>query len=193
MSKITPIICFNCANLFSESENGDLGCPECGFTVEHDLYQKLLNYAAETVEFGYHYRLTYEADFNEGRMDDPKVRTRYAIGFDDIWIFIALAALSGIVGNAAYDLVKLAATKIINRQAGISNRSKFKTISRMLENEKRFEIFIKYIQDFHQNGVSTLPPKIAGAVAEEMLVHEVVPLFPANREGMLKPLTEAEL
>lgn len=193
MRHITQILCFNCAYISPDTEDAEIICPKCGFTTERDSYQKIIQYAAEVVEFGYHYRLTYERDLDEGKLDAPNVRIRYALSIEVIWVFVALAALSGVIGNATWDFIKAVIKEIINSQTETNNRTRYESISRMLENEERFGTFIQYIQEYHRKGINALHPKVAEAVAEEMIVDEAVSLFPYDRNGMLVPLSQEEL
>lgn len=161
--EITQTICFNCAHLF-QSSNEIITCPECSFTIERDRYEKLINYASDAVEFGYHYRQTYEDDLQAGELN-----VRHALVFDDIWIFAGLAALSGIIGNAAYDVLKIVIRKLREKRAEVIEYDMVQQALKNLENEEELRLFLQYILDYH-NSLENVDAQVKGVIIEEMII-----------------------
>lgn len=188
MVQSTQLICFNCANLFSYEGGSNIVCPECAFSINRKVYNRLINYASEAAEYGYLYRQTYEKDFHKG-----KLNSRYQISFDEIWIFAALAALSGVIGNATYDLIKIAINKIRRKRAEFTKASIFVSASRVLGNEEQFKLFLRYIEEFHKQGLKGLPDEVAIAILEEMFVDETVKLLPRGSDGEHRVASKEEL
>jgi hypothetical protein len=69
---------------------------------------KLFMFAAETYYYGHQYRVVYEEQFKNADED-----LRFSLEFaGEAFAWVMLAVLSGVVGNAAYDLLKAAVSKI---------------------------------------------------------------------------------
>lgn len=139
--EITEFICFNCANLFADTREVILICPECGNAIDRTAHEKLLEYAADAVEYGYHYRQIYEEDLKQGDIEGAN-----AIVFDDIWMFVALAGLSGVIGNATYDAIRLAIRKISERRLALKDDQlaieAVKDVLKLIDNEQDFALFL---------------------------------------------------
>jgi len=188
MTPITQIVCFSCANLFPDMESNEIICPECGFAVQRDLYQRLLSYASYAVGFGYHYRLAYENQIHK-----QQGRVRYALTFDQIWVFAAVAALSGIIGNASYDLIKMVIRKIRSKRVQIAVIPDDSEFVRILESDERFSTFLQYIENFDTDYRQGIHFQVAQALIEEMTAHEFARLWPHNNDGTPQRLSEEEL
>jgi len=74
---------------------------------------------------------------------------------------MAVAALSGVVGNASYDLVKLVIRKIRNSVRDDSNLD-------IPRSEQEIEIFIEYVREYHTGEMET-DDLVISAVREEEL------------------------
>jgi hypothetical protein len=101
------IVCLGCANLTSDDNRGG-SCSKCGVQLSPDVYGKLLAYAERLVRYGYQYRGLYEDEVRDGE----EQRRHYLLPLHEIFNFIGLAVLSGIVGNTAHELVKAAIGRI---------------------------------------------------------------------------------
>ncbi len=153
-----------------QEELNEIICPECGFTVERDTFERLMKYASEAMRFGYHYRLVYEDDYRkEGRLS-----SRYALSPLGIALsFAAIAALSGVIGNISYDIIKKVIQKIKEKSSNPDDSSA-KSYN-ILNNEEEFRVFTMYIEDFH-NDLQNVIPEIAAAVIREMIVDKTLEL-----------------
>jgi len=102
----THLLCLCCGNLLSREEVTDT-CPCCGSHIDVDELLRLYDYAAHVYYYGHQYRQAYEAQ------EQAEQRVRYCLQFaGEAFAWTMLAVLSGVVGNAAYDLVKVIVTKI---------------------------------------------------------------------------------
>ena len=96
------LLCLACATLIDPSEIVEAHCPACGEPIDVQELLRLYEFAAETYYYGHQYRVVYEKQFEES-----KNRVHYSLAFGgEVFAWIMLAVLSGVVGNAAYDLLK---------------------------------------------------------------------------------------
>ena len=159
------LFCFGCGNIFSLVNRSDIICPECSFEKNHRKYQKILRYAHNALKFGYRYRKTYEEDYaRRGNLD-----TRYALTpTPEIFAFLAIAALSGIVGGErhAKDVYIKSSTEV--RQY-VETMPGDKVVIDLSEEE--MAAFIKFAAPTHAEYVAKLEAKgLPGqAVYDEML------------------------
>ncbi len=99
-SQPTNLLCLACGNLLPREDVFDI-CPRCASIVDVDELLRLYEYAAHVYYYGHQYRLAYETQ------QQPEQKARYNIEFaGEAFAWTTLAVLSGVVGNAAYDLVK---------------------------------------------------------------------------------------
>lgn len=158
-------ICFQCACVFPQKSNMTIECPDCHYQADPQTYENLLAYATDAVNYGYHYRLLYENEYEY----DTSLSTRASILVEEIWTFCALAALSGIIGNAAYDLLKTVILKIVGQFKQKNDSHQVEQIIKILEDPTQFELLMRYLKDFH-NGMPGLNPTVKRAILEEMEV-----------------------
>lgn len=166
MKKSQLVLCFSCANVFRLKKEMNLTCPECGFTVNLDNYEKLFKYANDAVYFGYCYRKTYEKDFkNEG-----KITNRYALApLSEIFIFIGIAAICGIIGGISYDIVKKVISKMKYKTSNIKIKYYYKDLNKILNDSKELRIFIEYIDEFC-GGLNNIKQEIKYEIKKEMFI-----------------------
>ncbi len=159
------VICFRCATVF-ESTNTEVHiCPGCSNEMKFQDYEFIINYSRDAIEFGYHYRLVYEEQYKE----KGDIHVHYFLDTpSECWIFVISAILSGVIGNASYDLIK----KVIKKIASSYNPQSKEIIEllKMTENDKEYQTMIRYIQDFHKD-LEGLPIEIKDAIMQEMLIH----------------------
>ena len=162
-------LCLQCATLLPSGTEELIFCPACGFSIQRSTFQQLFDYASDAIEIGFHYRRKCEVEgITNKRSSLPPL--------SEIWVFVALAALIGIIGNATYDLVKKTIRKIIPTQGKAREETKRTTGSFLdLEDDSFLNLFIEYMSDFH-NGFNNLPPDLRDYLDEELLVHQMVRL-----------------
>lgn len=189
--RLSHTLCFSCGEIFPASGGEKLLCRKCGFSVGYNSYYKIMNYAMHTVYYGYYYRRAYE----EQLFDEGDITTHYAlIDPSDLACFLAVSALSGIIGNLAYDLIKKAIHAINQKFRTLGCEIDQSLIS--LSSEKDIIIFIQYIQEFHSDS-EQIPSKIKRAILEEIISWEVADMFskhnPQTKEEIKDILRKAFL
>lgn len=157
------LICIRCASVYEPSKDELYRCPKCSFVVKKEFYNKLINYAKGAAEYGYIYRLTYEQDYER----DKTLSKRYKLSAEEIWTFCALAALSGIIGNVAYDVLKGATKKIIDQFKSKGDSGDINEIEDVMNNSDKFDLFIYYLTDYY-NGMPNVNPAIRDTIVEEI-------------------------
>jgi hypothetical protein len=160
--------CFSCGAIFIAKDEIALSCPDCGFSYDIHNYRKILNYALKVTRFGYCYRRRYEINYDE----TFKHKIRYYLGpIDQILIFIGVAAISGIIGGASYDLVKRIRNKI-RRQLSGKRQVLDENCLRLLNDEKEFRIFLKYIEQFCE-GMDEIPAEVGELIVQEIYIDKM--------------------
>ena len=141
-------ICLNCGRIIE-----DLTCPNCHYTMSEKEYNEIIEKAQKAIRYGYYYRKVAEKDLNaHPNLLSP---TNYIE-------WIAAAVLAGV----SYDLLKYLAVKIHNyiKNKLASNKNKYSDI---LNDEKRFQEFIKYLQEY-KDGLVTLDKDKKKYIEEEL-------------------------
>lgn len=174
-------ICFNCASLYIPSNAGQYTCPYCKHSFDVDLYEEILEYAKTAVYYGYDYRKKYEEQTDK----DDKVTTTYCLNEPlAIACFIGVAAISGIIGNASYDLVKKVVGKIKRSSENIPQ-----DIGQWKQEifiETNINVLVQYIQEFHADKLETTD-EIKYHIGKERLISSLTALM------LSKMLTEKNL
>lgn len=164
-------ICFSCACIFTDNDRGRfVDCPECGFSIGRGRFRKIMQWAYEAVRYGFDYRRSFE------RARTDQAESIETIHFclsppEQILVFAAAAAASGIIGNAAYDLIKAAIKKIINECSNKGMQPRAETI-RLLTDQQEFEQFLKYLEEFYR-GMSGVDEKIRAHILEEVFADKM--------------------
>ncbi|WP_432664501.1 hypothetical protein R9X47_28730 [Wukongibacter baidiensis] len=179
------VLCFGCAEIYKIHNTKELCCPECGYSIGYESYKKIYDYAADAVEFGYQYRLTYEKEYERY----GEIKYHYCLkSMGEVAHFLSIAALSGIIGNLSTDSVK----RIILVIKSKIRRKKLDThdLINIIDNEDKLDEFLEYIEDFY-NEFYSLKPEIREAIYEEMIVHSTTNIMKNimfNKEEKLKEL-----
>ncbi len=155
-------LCLSCASII---DNGN-SCSACGSPISRD-YDIIVSAAKSSVEFGILYRNYYESQLTR----NGEISSKASIVPPDQWlVFIGIAALSGIVGNASYDLIKSVIRKIISKAKREGGESCFTEFQ--LESSHGIEIFIEYIREYNE-GMPNVSPEVRSAIVEEILIHGI--------------------
>jgi len=162
-------LCFGCAHIHDFNNKGRfLICPKCGFRIGRGRQNKLIDYSYDAVRYGYNYRITYEGE-HDGCGDEA----RYSLAPpEEALIFVAAAIASGIIGNAAYDVVKSVINKIKSSIQDSKNYRNFEQTIFVLENEGEIERFTTYMRDFY-NGFEGVNKKVVVAIMEEVVADKL--------------------
>lgn len=145
-------ICLNCGRI-----NESLTCPNCHYTISEEEYNEIIEKAQETIRYGYYYRK--EAEKNLNIHYDLLSPTNYLE-------WIAAAVLAGV----SYDLVKYLAIRIYNyvKDNLTSNEKQYSRIIDILNDETKFQEFVKYLQEY-KDGLATLQEDKKKYIEEEIL------------------------
>lgn len=144
-------ICLNCGHI-TES----LTCPNCYHIMSEDEYNKVIEKAQKSIRYGYYYRKEAEENINvHYNLLSP---TNYLE-------WIATAVLAGV----SYDLLKYLAIKIYNhiKAKFTSNEKSYSMILDILNDERKFQEFVKYLQEY-KDGLVTLDESKKKYIEEEL-------------------------
>jgi len=104
------ILCSACASIYLASQGGRLICTTCGLETDRFLYERLFEYSKTAAHYGYKYRKYYEKQVeDEGKIDTVASLSEPSM----LMSFLGMAALSGIIGNVATDIVRKAVKTIL--------------------------------------------------------------------------------
>ncbi|PWT78853.1 MAG: hypothetical protein C5B59_00930 [Bacteroidetes bacterium] len=150
-------LCTNCLSLDVTKIERFIVCNKCSFKKPVVQYNRELEKAKMVVRFGYQYRKRQEND----RRLNPKVKRAYYLPeLDDIFGFLGLAVLNGVIGGLAYDAIKKMIKQLLNDPLVIKiDDEDFK---KFLKSEREQEKFIKYIQAYRNKNLSSQGKKTAG-------------------------------
>lgn len=164
-------LCFFCAAVYEAPDGPVLQCPCCGGTIPRDTYEGYLRDAREAVEYGWNYRRRYEADLRK----NGRITCHYALAeYEEAVHFLALAAVSGIVGGLAYDVVKKAMVKIIDTVAKKEMKHTENSVLALIRDRKKLDQFIQYVSAYYAC-FDSMEEEVQRAVMEEMLVDKLSP------------------
>ncbi len=152
----TTWLCLNCAELNPKEHLAIYKCSKCGFEIQKHGYLKLYKYSEEAIRYGHDYRKAYEKQMaNSG-----KIEIKFCLHDPQEWtVYLGLAALSGVIGNASFEVVKSVAQKIIQN------------IRKQSFNEQEFLELQNNLTDFCK-GFSEVDTEVKHAIIEEMLAHQ---------------------
>lgn len=144
-------ICLNCGRI---TEN--LICPNCQHTISEYEYNKVIEKAQKSIRYGYYYRK--EAEKNLYIHYNLLSPTNYLE-------WIAAAVLAGV----SYDLLKYLAIKIYNHIKAklTSDEKRYSMILDILNDERKFQDFVKYLQEY-KDGLVTLDEGKKKYIEEEL-------------------------
>lgn len=144
-------ICLNCGRI-----NESLTCPNCHYTISEEEYNKIIEKAQKTIRYGYYYRKKSEKSLNiHYNLLSP---TNYLE-------WIATAVLAGV----SYDLLKYLAMRIYShiKVNLTSNDKRYSHIIDILNDETKFQEFVKYLQEY-KDGLATLEEDKKKYIEEEI-------------------------
>jgi Zn-finger nucleic acid-binding protein len=173
------LLCLHCATLLSREEIADGACPVCGTAIDVGELEKLYEFAAETYYYGHQYRVVYEEQFKQ-----TEHRVRYSLEFaGEAFAWVMLAVASGVLGNAAYDGLKLVVERIrADVAAGkLSDRDYGPLLA--LSDEELGSIL--YSAKQYLTGMDGLTKEVRLAIAEEIAA-DAIAHDPKLGEEMLK-------
>ncbi|HBG28151.1 MAG: hypothetical protein A2Y10_06675 [Planctomycetes bacterium GWF2_41_51] len=154
-------LCFSCASVFEEQHQ----CPECGWQIEPEQYERIYNYAKAAVYYGIYYRKAYESQLAKSK----QINIHYAlVDPSEVASFIGVCAVSGIIGQISYNLIQKAFHKIIKSMKGKEIEHDYDT--------KEINIYIENINCFCKN-FEGIDPEIKNLIKDEMIGWAATELF----------------
>jgi hypothetical protein len=144
--KSREILCLSCAHVFlsRKGTNAHVAvCPKCGRSTNLSEFDELYRDAARILRYGHSYRAIFERQIKE----QGEIRSRASLADAPSWlVFATVAALSGIIGNASYDLIKHAIRRF---QRSHPKRPDYGNVN--LKTDQEIEFFIgrtrEYVDD----------------------------------------------
>jgi hypothetical protein len=172
------ILCLGCAEVFPNFSTRVIRCPSCQWSVASSDYEDLFGEAGRVVRFGFMYRQMFEA----GHVKKQKVTAMPFLAEAPQWlVFCAVAALSGIVGNASYAAVKNVIRRILNR------RTKRDVWSHNLSaDDRQIRSLIAYLREYLDR-LEDVRPEVRSLVIEEERAHLVTAARAQLRQESAKP------
>ena len=167
---IMNYLCTQCGHINS---NETLVCSKCDYQINLSEYEALRDYARVSVYYGYQYRNEYEAQVSKS----GKIITRYSLIEPEVWYeWLAIAALGGIIGNYATDLVKYIGKQITDSlkekiESNSLNKEE-KNIINFLSDNRQINKLILYINGYYDE-MPKVNEKVREAILEEIHADEV--------------------
>jgi hypothetical protein len=167
VKNLSHILCFNCCAIFTANKSSDIECPECGYCPNPDVYSKIMNYGIAAAYYGRDYRERYEKQLAK----KGEIKERYALPDPaTILCFLAVAALSGVIGGLSHDIVKSAFRKIIgnaNKSQDDIGQTKINFI-----NDNDINIFIQQVNTFHLD-FKDIDSSVKSEIKKEIIIWEL--------------------
>ena len=183
---MSHVLCLGCARPYRPGEGEELRCPHCGFVTDPDLYEKIEARATDAVRYGWQYRRVYSDQA-------PEDTTRYYLPEpSQLLIWAAIAAASGVIGNASWALVRSIVARLVEWASSETELSD-QDIETLRQQSER-DLLFHYLDDYFGRR-TPYPPHVRAAVIEEMLVHEATDMakekglpesYPETIEGMIQ-------
>jgi uncharacterized OB-fold protein len=155
------IFCLNCAHVFlpkKVTSARSAVCPECGHRTNLSEFDELYGDAARVLRYGHLYRAIFERQIKE----QPEIKSMASLADAPYsLVFATVAALSGIIGNASYDLIK----NIIRRLQG-SHPERYHYGNLKLKSEQDIQVFIRHTREYVDD-LTDVDEKIKGLIREE--------------------------
>jgi hypothetical protein len=163
----TRVLCLSCGALDEFAEGDSIVCACCGVSIDRGRILQLYEYAAEVYYYGHQYRVYYEGAYRSSK-NPPKPSLGFA---GEAFAWVTLAVLSGVLGNAAYDAIKVVVAKI--REDVAAGRLPARDYSRLLElTDEQLGELIGAARTYC-DGMEGLTREVRAAIAEEIVADTV--------------------
>jgi hypothetical protein len=169
-------LCLSCGTLVIPDGAASTPCHACGSEQVAVQWHRMRRFAEYVVRFGFQYPEQYRKDYEAER--DSRVRY-FLLPPHEILVFVALAVLSGIVGNASYDLVK-AVVRRIKATFDSETHADLPVID-----DAFVEQLDQCFRDF-LSGMRDLTPEARLAVIEEIIVDRMTDFLMTHPEEQLR-------
>lgn len=167
-------ICFHCASIY-EMEDGDiLICPVCGKSIQLTEYERRMQSIRQAVFGGWTCRVEYEDAKDDGKL-------YYTEQCGEILNFIAVAAVSGVIGNVSTAILKKVYCKISSYLKRSKRSCEDETLIGFLESPEKIKKFSEYISAYYDE-YEGADAKTRNAIMEEVFVEHVSHIM----DGLIK-------
>lgn len=113
------------------------------------------------------------------------MKNRYAlVPFNELLTFVAVAGISGIIGNLSTDLVKGAISKIKIAISSTEGKKSDGKVKALIDDPEKMQQFMEYI-DAYFNCFDELEPQVRQAIEEEIIVDRISPTMTERLLGHL--------
>ena len=151
-------LCLRCAAMFPMTPGKCIKCPTCGWSISASDYVQLWSLASRAFRYGHEYRDIYERQIKRRR----EITEMYCLADLPEWaIFMALAAISGIIGNRADAVLVGVLKKLFKRRP---KEKRHQTLG--LTTDKGIQKLIDYSRDY-VDGMENVDVVVRSAVREE--------------------------
>lgn len=180
-------LCLKCGHI--NDKELQKRCENCNTLPEEEFYNKFIKYSKRAVEYGFNYRLNYEQQIK----DYGEVRAKYSLFTPiDYYDFLAAAALSGLTGSLAYDLVKFVAKQIYKRiidKKEIERSEQEKQLLEIILDPNTLNLFTSYIKGYYKN--VKLHKEVEESILEEEIIHAMLQAK-ENKDDFIKAIDKFE-
>lgn len=173
------LLCLTCGSLNARSEPQPSLCHECEAPIDTERLLRLYEYAAQVYYYGRQYRIYYERAY-ESDSNPAKPSLQFA---GEAFAWVMLAVLSGVLGNASYDAIKLVIAKLADGVAAGKLPSRDYTPLLELTDDKLGEL-VDAAQTYC-GGMEGLTREVRTAIVEEIMA-DVAAYDPLVAEEMVK-------
>lgn len=166
--EIRNCLCLRCGAIVSQSDQPLASCFRCGAPVDPEDVKDIVAYAAETYYYGYQYRTYYENAFRSSTSSVAKPSLVFA---GEAFAWVMLAILSGVIGNAGYDIIK----KVVNdlRNQAKERRTEDRSYAELSEvTDEELDEMFNFARDYYQN-LEAIKKEVRAAIVEEIVADEV--------------------
>ena len=163
----TKLMCLACGALTERTPEPIFPCTECSAEIDTPKLLRLYEYSAEVYYYGRQYRMYYELAYA-----NSKNPAKPSLGFaGEAFAWVMLTVLSGVIGNAAYDTIKVIVARIRDEVA--AGRLPARDYSRLLElsDDELGELVDAARQ--YCGGMEGLTKDIRSAIVEEILADAI--------------------
>lgn len=163
-------LCIQCGHI---NNNESFICSNCTCKINNEDYERLRQYANRAVQYGYKYRIEYERQI----LQNGKINVKYSLLEPELWYeWLAMAALGGIVGNYATDLINYVGKQIVHILKDKENESQLseseKEIINIVQDNKEVNRFNIYINNYYCQS-NRINEKVNKAIREEEFADEL--------------------
>src|SRR4030095_16744513 len=162
MKQPTKVLCLQCANLLRSSSKGKLTCRNCGWAIEAADFRDLYSEAERVLRFGHFYRERYEGQ----RTRQGRINARWSLAETPQWlVFVEMAALSGIIGNAAWAVVTNVIKRLYMKHPKRAGHGRIR-----LSEDDTINMLVQHSREY-LDGMPNAEPELRRAIEQEEHAH----------------------